>query len=206
MIPILSLLIAAAAPDPAVIRLSPVDECAADLSFAAFREKLRDAISRRDAGYLLGVTADDATISFGGLEGPAGLAEHWRLDGAGDSELWDVLEATLALGCAVDSRGVRVSPSFFLQAGEDDWFETFLAITPDAPLLSAPRPDAEVIARLDWDVLTWLGEDEGMFHMRLADGRTGYVEPAYVRNLIAHRAGFARRDGHWRMVFFVAGD
>jgi len=207
MIPILSLLLAAAAPEAAAIRLPPVDECDADPSFAAFREELRAAIARRDAGHLLAMTADDATISFGGHEGPAGLTGLWGLDRPDDSELWGVLEATLALGCAVDPEGIRISPSYFLQARWDgDIFETYLAVTPGMPLLSAPRPDADVVARLDWDELTWLGEEDGMYHMRLADGREGFVEPAGVRSLIDHRAGFALRDGRWRMVFLVAGD
>ena len=210
MIPILGLLLATAAPDAAMdaamVRLPPVDECAADPSFAAFREELDAIIARRDADRLLAIVTDDATISFGGYEGPAGLVALWGLDQPGESEMWGVLEMTLAFGCMVDPDGVRVSPSFFLQAGESDPFETYLVVTPEAPLLSAPHPDADTVALLDWDVLTWLGEEDGMYRMRLADGRTGYAEPGYVRGLLDFRAGFARRDGRWRLVFFVAGD
>jgi hypothetical protein len=206
MIPILGLLLAIAAPDEAAVRLPPVDECAADPSFVAFREELDVIIARRDVDGLLAIIADDAIFSFGGHEEPAGLVEWRGLDRPGESEMWDELETTLAFGCMVDADAVLVSPSFFLQAGESDPFETYLAVIPEAPLLSAPRPDADTVARLDWDVLTWLGEEGGMYRMRMADGRTGYAEPGSVRGLLDFRAGFARRDGRWRLVFFVAGD
>ncbi len=207
MTPILGLLLAIAAPDGLPARLPPIDACAADPSFAAFREELLAIIARRDTDRLLAIVTDDATFSFGGYEGPTGLVDLWGLGQPDESEMWGVLEGTFALGCAVDPDGVRVSPSFFLQAGDaDDIFETYLAVTPGEALRARPEHDSAAIALLDWDVLTWIGEDGGMYHMRLADGRTGYVEPAAVRGLLDFRVGFAHRDGRWRLIFFVAGD
>ena len=49
-------------------------------------------------------------------------------------------------------------------------------------------------------------EGDGWGRVRLADGRTGYIESGSVISPIDYRAIFARRDGQWRMVAFIAGD
>jgi hypothetical protein len=42
--------------------------------------------------------------------------------------------------------------------------------------------------------------------VRLADGRTGFVRHDQVRSVLDYRAVFERREGHWLMTAFVAGD
>lgn len=204
----------AAAEPGAVRRLPPVDQCAADPEFAQFRDALLAAIARRDTAHVLSAIADDIAVSFGGYEGRAGFVELWGLDRPQDSLLWETLETTLRLGCMVEDGG-RISPSFYVQAGEEaDLFDTFLAVVPGAPLRASPSTDGEVVARLDWDVLTLVydedgsgtGEQEGWYPVRLADGRSGFVEAAHARSLVDYRAFFERVGGRWRMTVFIAGD
>lgn len=190
-----------------VDRRPPVDECAADPSFVEFRERLRAATDRRDIDYLLSVIGDDIHASFGGHRGRADFIELWSLDRPGESEVWTALAETLRLGCKVSEDGTYVAPAFFLQTREgDEAYDTYLAVSPGAPLRTAPRRDAAVLASLEWDVLTWLNESEGWYEMRLADGRRGFVEAAHVRSLVDYRAFFERIDGRWRMTVFIAGD
>jgi hypothetical protein len=51
-----------------------------------------------------------------------------------------------------------------------------------------------------------VGGDGLWSHVRVGDGRTGYVWHAYVRSPIEERAVFNLIDGRWRMTAFVAGD
>ena len=43
-------------------------------------------------------------------------------------------------------------------------------------------------------------------HVRLGDGRTGYIWHAYVRSPVDYRTLFNLSDGRWRMTAFVSGD
>jgi hypothetical protein len=43
-------------------------------------------------------------------------------------------------------------------------------------------------------------------HVRLGDGRRGYIWHAYVRSPADYRALFTLIDGRWRMTAFVSGD
>ncbi|HEV2865854.1 MAG TPA: hypothetical protein VGX37_05015, partial [Allosphingosinicella sp.] len=60
------LLVSAPAASPNLDRRPPIDECATDASFAAFRTQLREAVERQDRDFLLSATADDILVNFGG--------------------------------------------------------------------------------------------------------------------------------------------
>ena len=95
-------------------QLPPVDQCAADASFAAFRTSLLDAIERRDSAFLLSIVADEITFNFGGGEGREAFRELWTLDRPETSGLWAELGAVLRLGCARDGDTIW-APSMFRQ-------------------------------------------------------------------------------------------
>ena len=211
--PLLLALLLAAPPEAGsrVLRLPPVDQCAADPSFAAFRDALLAAIGRRDRDALLAIVADNIEVDFGGGAGRDYFASAWQLDRPETSRLWDELGAALRLGCARDPEGEDYySPSMFV-AGEgvfEDPFTAAVAIRPGAELRAAPEASAALVATLDWDVVTvpeWDGEAAWQRVVR-ADGRGGYVRSEDLRSPIDYRAAFQRVDGRWRMVAFIAGD
>src|SRR5258706_126988 len=80
-------------------RLPPVDRCAPDPSFVAFRSQLRAAVARRDGVWLLSIAAPDIEYSFGDTPGRAGFARVWGLNRPATSRIWRELGEVLRLGC-----------------------------------------------------------------------------------------------------------
>ena len=190
------------------IRLPPVDEAERDPSFSAFRERLLDIVERRDAAALLEVVASDIRYSFGNGGGRKAFEEYWNL-GTGDSKLWDELGRVLRLGGSF-REGRFVAPYTF-SAWPDgvDGFEHLATICEDAVARAEPSPRAEPFVRLDHHVLPVGPEDrhgEPWRQVILPDERRAWIEDECVRSHVDYRAAFEKRDGEWRMVFFIAGD
>jgi hypothetical protein len=185
----------------------PVDEGERDPGFAAFRDSLLRIIARRDTSALLAIVAPDVKVSFGGDDGLRGFREHWRLDDP-DTELWATLDDVLRHG-GRHSAGMFVAPwTFHALPDSLDAFEHL--VVRDSGVVVRERPDAAsaALAVLSFDIVR-AGPYGGKSPWRaiaLGDGRVGYVESSRIRSPVDYRAGFARREGRWRLVFFVAGD
>lgn len=208
---IAALLFSLAAAQPqvpaAIARLTPLDQCAADASFVAFRTRLLEAVAHRDHAYILSIIPEDILVNFGGDRGRQDFVRNWRLDQP-DSPFWNELQATLALGCA-RFEDEFVSPSLGVQLAEDyDPFDVVVAVRTGAVMRARPEETAEVVAVLDWDVLRMRGVEapEDWIAVRHADGREGFVRRADVRSPLDYRAHFAKANGHWQMYIFIAGD
>jgi hypothetical protein len=209
---ILSLLAAVAAVSAAADRrLPPVDQCASDPSFVAFRNELLSAIERRDRDAVLALVANDIEVDFGGGAGREEFARTWALDRPRASPLWSELRQALSLGCARDPAGeYYASPSMYM-ADESifpDPFTAAVAIRPDAQLRAAPDAGSALVATLNWHVLTvpeW-DRESAWQRVELADGRRGHVRSEDLRSAVDYRAIFERVDGRWRITAFIAGD
>jgi hypothetical protein len=78
-------------------RLRPSDEGQQDPSFHAFRQKLLEAISRKDAKFLLSIVDPNIQISFGGEEGIQAFREVWKPEDV-NSKAWNTLAQLFRLG------------------------------------------------------------------------------------------------------------
>lgn len=194
-------------------RLEPVDEGNRDPSFAAFRDRLRGILARRDADGLLAIVAPDIRFTFGEGGGRDDFARHWGLRDGADSRVWAELEEVLSLGGELEqtASGPRfVAPYTFASWPEElDGF-THLAVTCEEAVARAePSAGAAPLVRLDHHVLP-IGPDDRIDgawrQVVLPDGREGWIESRCARSHVDYRAAFERREGAWRMVFFVAGD
>ena len=209
--PLLALLLVAApdtAAPPQVRRMPPVDTCAADPSFVAFRNDLLAAIERRDAAFILSVTAEDIEYTFGGEPGREAFAHDWELSRPATSPIWHELGEVLRLGCVHDEEQGNWAPSIFMSDELDDPFGTSLVIHPGAEMHAAADAASPVLARLDWDlvdVVEWNGQDPWQ-RVRTVDGREGFVRSVDLRSPADYRAGFRRIGGGWRMTTFITGD
>jgi hypothetical protein len=193
-------------------RLPPVDTCASDIGFAAFRAALNRAIARRDAAFILSAASDDISWSFGDEPGRAGFARAWGLSRPASSRLWRELAEALRLGCRRADDGSLWAPAMSLNeedADMDAFENAVVAVTPGAVLRARPADNARPVAALRWDVLTLADGDDGTSawaRASLEDGRSGWVRRSQVRSFGDYRAVFERRGGRWRMTAFVAGD
>jgi hypothetical protein len=189
-------------------RLPPIDQCAADSDFVAFRAGLARAADRQNVGAIMAALDDKVLVDLGGGYGKAAFAKAWNLDDPKTSRLWAELKTILRLGCA-RSDDTWLLPSMFEQIGpEIDTLETYLAIVPESPLRQEPRNDGAVVARLDWDLLALREVVDGdrWYLVSLRDGRQGYVRADEVRNPLDYRMAVRRDRGAWRITAFVAGD
>ena len=211
MSPILlvAFLVAVAAPgEGAALRMPPVDRCASDPSFAAFRTELRQAIAGKDRDFVLAMITDDIEVDFGGGAGRGDFERTWALDRPENSPLWEELVEVLDFGCVPDEEGIFWAPSLFSEEGIDDPFTAALAIRPGGALHEAADAASPIIATLEWDLVTvpeWNG-DAAWQRVEMADGRSGFVRSSELRSPIDYRAGFRKVDGRWRMMTFIAGD
>jgi hypothetical protein len=200
-----------AAPYP---ELRPVDEAAQEPEFFTFRAHLQAAIARRDDAAVLAVVSPTIRNTFGDDDGRAAFEKMWRLDRP-DSELWEKLGAVLSLGGSFDATGNFIAPYTFSRwPGAIDSFEHVAVVGARVIVRASPSTPSAALASLSFAVVPVARDSkarpvaaaEDWTAVRLSDGRTGYVANRYVRSPIDYRAIFARVDGDWRLITFIAGD
>ena len=201
-------LLAAAAPSPPH-KLPPVEQCAGDKSFTAFRTALKDAAARKDQAALLALLSPDVIVSFGGDNGREAFVRQWSFDATEYGNLWDQLATMLRLGCA-KSEGTRMIPSLAAQfdgQGDEDMFEKAVVVTPGAKLRKGPEIDSPVIATLAWDVVAIIDSASDLqSRVRTVEGREGWLSDDELYSPIGHRMVIQKIGGKWMITAFVAGD
>lgn len=198
-------------------RLLPVDEAAKDPSWTAFRNRLIDAIGKRDRKFVLDIL--DRNVRSGG-EGGRGVAEfrkQWELD-SNASPLWQELPAALFLGGAYVKHdkgpGELCAPYVSVRWPQDvDAFRGGAIIAKEALVKSAPSAASETLATLSYDIVEvsdWEVADQGAdsrqkwVKIRLRGGE-GYVPEEQIRSPIEHTACFVKTASGWRMTGFAPG-
>lgn len=68
-------------------------------------------------------------------------------------------------------------------------------------LCESKDPKSKAIATLSFDIVKPLGEKG---HVRVADGRTGWVDPQLLWNPAGYRVELVRKWGTWKIEAFVA--
>ena len=56
---------------------------------------------------------------------------------------------------------------------------------------------------------TGKGEDDweyDWYKVETLGGKKGFVKAEFVRSAVDYRAGFEKKKGVWKMIFFIAGD
>lgn len=190
-----------------------MDQAASNPSFLQFRNRLLQAVVEKDAAFIESVLAPDIELSFGGHSGLADFREIWKPEQP-DSELWEELGEVLRLGGTFEPDGSFIAPYLFSRLPDHLDPTDYLVVVGDGVALrAAPKSDAAIVARLSYDIVTPepLEKDAGpgrhaWSKVRTANGRSGYVARRFLRSPLQDRAGFAKRDGQWRMIFFLAGD
>ena len=199
----------------------PFDQAEGDASFLAYREALLDAVVERDIDTILAMASDDITFNFGDASGQSALrafldvdAEHFAPEQKHEAPAmrernWAELETLLRLGGVFTEDGTFVAPYTWLAdyPSDMDPFEVLFITGDGVALRDRPIRFGEVVARLNYDVVTFRNWVTGtqFFEVEMANGTIGFVDRDFARFLVDYRATFAKQEDTWKMTSLVAG-
>lgn len=206
------------------VQVLPVDEAAQQPDFVEFRKKLIVAVKKRDRAFLIEHLADDVDNVCAGIHGIQAFVSFYGLAGKTESGyeesfIWEEMQEFLALGGAFEDGEFQVPYVFTQFPDEFDAFEFGVIVGKNVNVREHPSADAPVIAKKSYTIVRIWDEatgpeskdpESGILYnwtqVGLPTGEIGYIYEKYVRLAINCRAGFQKRDGTWKMTFFVCGD
>lgn len=190
-------------------RYAPRDECTADPAAVRFRATLADAVARRDATLIAQLAEPDIGLDFGGGAGREEFVA--RLQGRSEGQsggTWADLAEVLRLGCALEGDRLTL-PWLFAQHAFADPYAMVVVTGEGVALRAAPRANARVLARLDWEGVEIVGgyePDKRYQHVRFGK-RSGWIATSFLRSPIGYRLIATREPGGpFRIAMFIAGD
>lgn len=198
----------AALPAPSPLqqaRYAPLDECAKQPGWPAFRKALMAAVKARDSQALAKLAAPDVALDYGGGSGAAELVK--RLNDP-ETQLWQELAAILPLGCAMQG-GLAAMPWVFWNVPEDtDSYSAVIVLGDDTPLLD--KADGKPVRDVGWAIVNIdpMAFDTSAPATRVSmnDGTRGWIETRKLRSLLDYRLIVEPEDGQWQITAFIAGD
>lgn len=194
----------------------PVDEGKRDKSFSEFRNKLIEAVKKRDKKYLLSILDPNIKASFGGDDGIKDFKAMWKIDSS-KTKLWDELLKVLSNGGTFIDKKTFAAPYSFNAFPDDlDVFEYQMIFGNNVNLRAKPDLSAKVVTQLSYNIVkvdyeksVSEGSEEPLYKwlkITTLGGKTGFVSAEFVRSPIDFRAIFEKIKGKWMMTAFVAGD
>jgi hypothetical protein len=197
----------------------PVDEAKKDASFLAFRTKLIEAAKRRDAKYVLSIVDRNILSSYGGDGGVEEFKKMWELNSP-NSKFWkEFLTVMTNGGTFSEEEGSKIfsAPYTFNGFPEDlDAFDYSAIFGNNVNLRAKPDLNSKTNAQLSYNIVKVdyqnsvkkSGSDEEYSWLKIETlgGKKGFVKSEFVRSPIDYRAGFEKKNGQWKMTFFIAGD
>lgn len=200
----------------------PVDEAAQAPDFAAYRDRLLEAVVGRDIESILSMASENIRLSFGGASGRAALRDFLEVPSedfaperrheapAMRERNWADLETVLRMGGRFDGERRFVAPYTFTYAPPDDIdpFEALFVTGTGVAMRGRPIRYGAVLDRLDHEVVRLRDWVSGTSYVGVerTDGAKGYVHEDYLRAYLDYRAVFEQVDGEWTMTAFIAGD
>jgi hypothetical protein len=199
--------------------VQPVDEAAKDKSFLAFRDKLVLAIRNRDSKYVLSILDPKIKPGFDERENVEDFKKVWKISDP-KSRFWsELLEVVGRGGRFSTENGVKIfsAPYIYTDFPEDlDDFQYRVIASRNVNLREKPDEKSAVVDRLSFNIVKVDEEnsiDDGKengeylwYKIETLGGKKGYLPARTVRSPIDMRAGFQKKSGKWKMIFFVGGD
>jgi hypothetical protein len=215
---LLTLLVVAAFAQPLLAqerKLEPVDEATRDLSWAHFKNRLLDAVMKRDRKFVMGILDRSVRVGVDGVRGVEEFRKQWHLD-ADDSPLWRDLPSALFLGAAYMKREGRprelCAPYLLAQWPRNMDPHAFgVVIAKDALVKAAPSSESPTLVTLSYDIVPvsdWEVADKApdfpqkWTKVKLKSGE-GYVPEEQIRSPIEQVACFIKTENGWRMTAFA---
>ncbi len=199
--------------------VKPIDEAKKDASFLAFRTKLIAAAKRRDAKHILSVVDPDIRNTFGEDDGIRYFKKTWKIEDP-KSEFWNEFLPVITNGGTFskeDGGKMFSAPYTFNGFPEDlDSFTYSAIFGNNVNLREKADLNAKIAARLSYNVVkvdfensvekSGKAGDYTWLKVETLGGKKGFVKAEFVRSPIDYRAGFEKKGGKWKMIYFIAGD
>lgn len=199
------------------MKLPPVDEAAKDVSWANFKNRLLDALDKRDRKFVLGILDKNIRNRYDGPRGIVEFKKVWDFD-AEDSALWRELTSALFLGGAYIKR--EKGPAEFCAPyvlakwpgnldphayGAIISREVLVKSTPSSASTTLQTLTHDIVAVTDWDVADEAADAKQRWVKIKIKQDDGYVPEEQIRSPIEHTACFVKGPGGWRMTAMGAG-
>lgn len=195
-----------------------VDEAKQDASFLAFRTKLIAAAKRRDAKYILSILDKEVQNSRNGSDGIEEFKSDWKIESPG-SPFWDEFLPVITNGGKFSKTAGAPNDFFiapFIVDNLPDGLENFeyrVIFGSSVNLRAKPEANARVFAQLSYNIveITETMKDKknpdktNWYGVKTLGGKTGYVKASFVRGPMDYRAGFVKKNGKWKLMYFLAG-
>lgn len=195
---------------------APRDDAAGDQSWTRFRDRLLEAVQRRDKKFVLGVVDRNVRNGIGQPNGLEEFTRQWEPD-AEDSPLWRELPRALHLGATWYSHE-KMPRSLCAPYVLPRWPKNTDphgngAITArETALRAAPSGSADILASLgqsivrvsDWEVADSDADVKQKWVKIGANDREGFIPEEHIRSPLEHLACFRKSEAGWRLTSFLA--
>jgi hypothetical protein len=196
-------------------KLEPVDEVIGDLSWAHFKNRLLDAVMKRDRKFILSILDRNVRVGVDGTRGIPEFTKQWHLD-AEDSRLWRELPSALFVGAAWLARGKAprelCAPYVLARWPRNmDPHAYGAVISRDALVKAVPSSESATLTTLSYDIVPvtdWEVDDRASdlpqkwVKIKLKTGE-GFVPEEQIRSPIEYHACFVKTENGWRMTAFA---
>jgi hypothetical protein len=199
-----------------VRKFPPQDESGKDPSLKAFVVQLKQIIKTKDAKRLLTIIHPRVKIDFDDGNGIQHFINTWKPEDPA-SKVWPIMNKIVAMG-GVFSRPDNdpfykfVFPYVNAIDFEDPdlYFNTLVATARDIPVREKPDENANVVGKLNFDVVTHDYEKSSLpywYFIQTMDSKIkGYVQADFVYSPVDYRMFLTKEGGRWMISCLVAGD
>lgn len=179
-------------------KLVPQYDWGKDNTLNAFRGQMMELIRARDERRLFDHVDPNVRISFGPGTGIKAFKDAWY-----EKPHWEELFIIFYIGGGV----FRDNDHFWAPSSHANWpekldpFSFDVVLSRNTPLRESQDPKSKAIATLSFDIVKPLGEKG---HVRVADGRTGWVDPKLIWSPAGYRVELVRKWGTWKIEALVS--
>jgi len=180
-------------------KLVPVYEWSKDKTLTAFQSQMMEVLRAEDGKRLFEHLDPNVRTSFGPQTGIEAFKMAWYTQ-----PHWEELLAIFFMGGgSFRDNDHFVAPSVYANWPERFDPYSFVAVmSRGVPLRESRDPNSKAVAILSFDIVKPLGEKG---HVRLADGRVGWVDPRFLWSPAGYHVELVRERGTWKIEALVSG-
>jgi hypothetical protein len=190
-----------------------LDDAKPGSDFYRFRERLRQAIRRRDANFIRQHSSPNIRLSFGDEKA---TWDKYKIDNP-NAQIWQELARTFNSGCYRSEGQIVVwdCPYIAEFLGQHEFDTDYVGIISDQiPFYAKPNDKGSRITRLSSQIVKLdqnsrsliFGDSTRWVGIILTNGKHGYVTSQYVYSHIGYRASIGGSGNNWGIGVFIAGD